>query len=171
MSTLRRYSGKADFKLRRYSVLSVQIWVWYSSAGSLQSSETLRRLPGFLAEIAFKVYSVQGESLPLTESLTALWQNYRITHIPRQRWLGKSAENHCEFRVYSGNILSGGIQLLLAGTWKPRPASISAQSVSLFVGCSLTLCGASACITSFAYFSWKQSVTRTHTHTHARPRL
>ena len=32
-----------------------------------------------------------------------------------------------------------------AGTWKPRPASISAQSVSLFVGCSLTLCGASPC--------------------------
>ena len=76
MSTLRRYSGKADFKLRRYSVLSVQIWVWYSSAGSLQNSETLRRLPGFLAEIALKVYSVQGQNRsffagPLARTLKA----------------------------------------------------------------------------------------------------
>ena len=68
------------------SFLGLVFISWVTS--KLRNSEEALRLS--LLEIAFKVCSVQGESLPLTESLTALWQKYCQDHThPQAKLVGK----------------------------------------------------------------------------------
>ena len=85
------------------SFLGLVFISWVTS--KLRNSEEALRLS--LLEIAFKVCSVQGESLPLTESLTALWQNYCQDHtysrtVRRECNLGKqqtTAKHSDEYEI------------------------------------------------------------------------
>ena len=70
-------------------VLQGLVFISWVSSKLRNSAEALRLS---LVEIAFivKVCSVQGESLPLTESLTALWQNCCQDHThPQAKPVGK----------------------------------------------------------------------------------
>ena len=119
------------------SFLGLVFISWVTS--KLRNSEEALKLS--LVEIAIKVCSVQGESLPLTQSLTALWQNYCQDHThPQAKLVGKIRENRCEFRVYSDSIHSGNVQLTLAGTF-------SALVIGLFVGHPPMTRGMAPCLT------------------------